>query len=243
MKATRKNKLSLSIKIAAILSCLAIVSVGFASWWIINYPGTKEFKTGSFTVYSVDEKNIEFSDITAVGSANVVFGKPASPNQTTKWLGTTKVDNESLTAVLKLDVTLTSKESDALNDYLKTIDVKYVGGAHDGLVSSNYLAAPVISYRVGGSDSDVTTGFTTASGTTFTIDAPDAKTATIYLKFEFKWGTVTENTNPYDYFNAQEQTDNNPVTNKTEKQTALDMLGAIAALKGNYEVHVSATKK
>ena len=251
MKTMRKGKLSLIVKIASVLACFAIASVGFASWWIINYPEAKEYSAGSFNAYTVSEKEITFGDVTAVGNANIVFGTPASTSTTTKWLGSNDVATENLTAVLKFDVTLDSADRDALNTYLSTIDVKFnAGDVYAGLVGNTYVAAPVVSYRVGGEDTDVKTGFTelTATDGKYSIAAPDTKTATVYLKFDFGWGEATEGKNPYDYFNGQTYT----AQLAEQAKTMLEAIGGVAQPDGTvigginsqkYNVTITATPK
>ena len=251
MKTMRKGKLSLIVKIASVLACFAIASVGFASWWIINYPEAKEYNQGSFNAYTVSEKEITFGDVTAVGDANIVFGKPANTQTTTKWLGSSDVDNENLTAVLKFDVTLDSTDSDALNTYLKTIDVEFnTGDTYAGLVGSGYVAAPTVSYRVGGDDSDVTIDFSPINVVDgkYSIEAPDTKTATIYLKFDFGWGTATNEQNPYDYFNGQTYS----AELAGQAKTMLEAIGGVVQPDGTvvgginsqkYNVKITATPK
>ena len=56
----KKFKFSLGFKIATILSCLALVSTGFASWWIVSIRNDNNGRQeGSFTVYAVEEKEVE----------------------------------------------------------------------------------------------------------------------------------------------------------------------------------------
>lgn len=248
MKTMRKGKLSLIVKIASVLACFAIASVGFASWWIINYPEAKEYNQGSFNAYTVSEKEITFGDVTAVGDANIVFGKPANTQTTTKWLGSSDVDNENLTAVLKFDVTLDSEDNDALNTYLETIDVEFnTGDAYAGLVGSGYVAAPTVSYKIGDDTTEYTT-LTAGSDGKYSIEAPTDKTATIYLKFDFGWGTATNEQNPYDYFNGQTYS----AELAGQAKTMLEAIGGVVQSDGTvvgginsqkYNVKITATPK
>lgn len=251
MKTMRKGKLSLIVKIASVLACFAIASVGFASWWIINYPEAKEYSAGSFNAYTVSEKEITFGDVTAVGNANIVFGTPASTSTTTKWLGSNDVATENLTAVLMFDVTLDSNDGDALNTYLSTVDVKFnAGDVYAGLVGNTYVAAPVVSYKIDDGEYTAVVDNNTDDGNdfTFSIAAPDTKTATVYLKFDFGWGEATEGKNPYDYFNGQTYT----AQLAEQAKTMLEAIGGVAQPDGTvigginnntYSVHISATPK
>ena len=235
MKATRKIKFSLGIKIASILSCLAIVSVGFASWWIINYPEAVEYSEGSFEVYAINRKEIKFDGLGVADDSNpqIVFGHPGSG--TTSWLGySTSVLQENLSTILKFNITLTTNESDKLSDYLSSVDVTLNTGAY-GDIDAKYVAPAKVSYRVGteGEFAEITPD----DNGVYKITGLDYQTADIYLKLDFGWGSQTEGQNPYTYYNNETYTDD--LATK-----ATDMLTAINGLAGNtYTVTIDTTAK
>ena len=237
MKTTIKSRFSLGMKIVGILSCLAIVSVGFAAWWIIKYPDPQSYESGSFTVYAVDEKEIQFTGITIQGNAEIVFGAPATPG-TEGWLGYTDMDEENLTAIVKFTVSM-GDANDQLSKYLDGINVTFDPGDAFELVDATYLAAPKIYYQMDGTAGEWT------ELTDGLVPAPNKDVADVYLKFEFGWGTATEGNNPYNYFNEKEvDATHATITDKTNKDVAIDMLTVINGLNNNkYRVEISANPK
>ena len=101
MKKGRKIKFTLGMKIASILCCVALVSVGFAAWWIVEFPVAQSTTAGNFTVYSVTNKkiviqNMKFLDDandedptditpenkdTQIADAAIVYGKPSNADK------------------------------------------------------------------------------------------------------------------------------------------------------------------
>ena len=183
MKKARKIKFTLGMKIASILCCVALVSVGFASWWIVEFPQAQQFSAGSFEVYDVTTKRIAINNIkflddvndttaTAVNletpdadieDAKIVYGKPTEAQKTahftgTKtdkgWLGATDVDDEDLSTILQFDVAVADNESgDKLSTYVQTITVTLDAEDIFGTIN-NGVAAPKMSYKIGTTASD-----------------------------------------------------------------------------------------
>ena len=148
MKKTRKIKFTLGMKIASILCCVALVSVGFASWWIVNYPATTAVEAGSFTVYSVDTKNVKITDVTfyddesdqtgtavtkdqqgndvANADAEIIFGAPSEADKSAKFTGNTQdhrwlgYNSEGANAVATEDLTTILDFTVAVKDVVKT---------------------------------------------------------------------------------------------------------------------------
>ncbi len=268
----KKFKFSLGLKIASILSCLALVSMGFASWWIININNTGGAKTGSFTVYDVTEKNVTVTvDGWSGDSANIVFGASTkNPATTATWLvkNDKAMDDESLSATLTFTVTSDTN----LNELIQPVSVTFVPNeatknAFDDAIDYGYIAAPVVtaSYTVndeGGASGDIysdeetqnkkfTYNQETEGG--LTIALPDAamaaKSVTVTMTFTFNWGSMTGGVNPYDYFNTKSATADYAdasIYNGSNKDAALAMLGAVDALGSEgygYNVTVNAAVK
>ena len=254
MKKTTK-KLSLGMKIASILACLALVSIGFASWWIVNYPKPVEYNEGSFEVYGVETKNIYFDNMawgTGADDAAVIFGYPTNAQNNKGWFGYSKwtesntsgVKEQDLSAVFSFTLKI-DEDGEALNDYMDKITVSFAPTyeSFNELVSEKqYIAAPVIEYSLNGGETWLE-GATYAGGTTtFEIDA-DTMTGSyqdIQIKFTFNWGEYFnsdngDNLNPYDFFNAMDYS----VENAEEAQ---DVMEAIEALKNtSYKLTISST--
>ena len=239
MKATIKSKFSLGMKLVGILSCLAILSVGFAAWWIIEFPEPEEYESGSFTVYAVDEKNIEFSAITIHGNADIVFGAPED-NSTEGWLGYTGVAQENLTAILKFTVSI-NDTTENLAKYLDGVKVDFDAGDAIAAVDEKYVAAPKAFYQIGG----MAEGSWVALPDTGVIPVPADDVVDVYLKFDFGWGSATNGENPYNYFNTRTIDEvHESVSGKNNKEVAKEMLYAINGLNNNkYTVKITADPK
>ena len=230
MKQT-KFKFSLGMKLVSILSCIALVSVGFASWWIVNYPAPKELSDGSFEVYSVDEKNIYFDSVSfgsGKDNALVIFGYPTGAEDNKGWFGYSTsgenaVQEEDLQAVLSFTLKIDDGDG-AINDYVENVFVDFTPNDTDfaGLVD-NYISAPVITYSLNGGV-DWKTGTTYSSnGTKLTIPTTDMTSSSqvIQVRFEFGWGETFnddtqdgKNINPYDFYNKQTYSKSNATSAK-----------------------------
>ena len=210
MKKTTK-KLSLGMKIASVLACLAIVSVGFASWWIVQMPDPKEFNTGSFTVYTVDTKNAKIENFSAENT-EIIFG--TNGTVTEKWLVARDIAPQNLTATFTFDLVLYDNYKDGQqNDPSTTSTIEeFVGDVDflfspqyasklDAAIGAKYIKAPVITYyldNVKGESKSYTNGDTT-------LDIPmtgvDANKVTVKVTLEFAWGEAFDEKNPYEFYN------------------------------------------
>ena len=170
----RKFKFSLGMKIASILSCIALVSVGFASWWIVQYPTKSTTSQGSFEVYSVGTKKVEISDpvFNPTTDANIAFGKQLKDDDgndvVVKWLiADEEVGVQNLDAQFTFNVSMkdvTDKEeggteeklsSEHLNKYLSEItftldDIVGSTGADStalqAAITAGYITGPTVTY-------------------------------------------------------------------------------------------------
>ncbi len=241
MTATRKSRFSLSAKIASILACVAILSVGFASWWIVNLPETQKVESGSFTVYTVEEKNITISTAT-LNPASIIFGYDATG--TTKWLGhSDDVAAESLSATLTFTVAVDDTGA-KLSDFLDSVTIDLTTSeAYNNLVTSGYVANPVITCAQG-----------TVSGNNVTIDDADTlgvASLDVTATITFDWGTVTNGENPYVFFNDEDSKDSSGIGTgshedgtMTYAELASEMLNKISGLgTEKYTIEVKANGK
>lgn len=167
MKKTRKIKFTLGMKIASVLCCVALLSVGFASWWIVQYP-TQAEESGSFTVYKVDTKKVNISTPTFLtdDDSEIVFGAPTKDEidaltNNYGWLGynSSEVALEDLSATLGFTVSVkdvkkegnnTTEEdsSSKLSEFITEINVAFdAGSVYEGKIG-NGVATPIVEYRV-----------------------------------------------------------------------------------------------
>ena len=223
----KHRKFKLSLQIAAILSCVAIASVGFASWIIVG--NSTQSTNGSITAYTVSESNFS---LTAEGSTtgNIVLGKPASSSVTNPWLvAGSDVAVESLTATFKVNYTAANEiTSGKISVSLSALfgdgesvteETKKSKGETKlkSLLTNNYIEVVVEMWS-----SDPISGGTPADSATYTTDITEIpaidytftesnRTGSVWVKVIFNWGTAFAKSgesaqNPYDYFNKQEKT-------------------------------------
>ena len=259
MKKTTK-KLSLGMKVASILACLALVSVGFASWWIVQLPDPVQYNDGSFTVYSVDTKNIkienlEFADVTpartpAVSSSRIIFGKTAGVTQ--RWLLAENIEEQNLTATLTFDVNLydnykenqpNSLGTGAIKDYVSEITLDFLPSGIDSAISAGYITKPVITYSYGNNNTNTVTYESGTATRPIDMDGATSNTTTVTVTFAFGWGATFSGQNPYAFYNATGKDPNGAsgVGNKTWAEHADDALTGLNALAtANYKVNLTA---
>ena len=218
MKNIKKNKFSFGMKIAGILCAVSLVSVGFASWWIVNYPAAQEDIAGNFTVYSVTSKKITINNIHFLTDANdtnepiddnganeradasIIFGKPANAatyftdgKTNHNWLGQTAVDDEDLETILQFSVGITegAEDNDALASYVDSINVEFDAASIEDAIG-NGLAAPKAYYRLG-TTGDWSEAITYNAEADAPISISIAKTAftsgaTVTVQVKFEFG-------------------------------------------------------
>lgn len=228
------KKFSLGVKIASILSCVAVLSVGFASWLIVNLPTETNDTIGSFEVYEVVDnsvtlaydwgadgegdfvKNDQGDDTTtytekAQAAAKITFGKPASSSVQNPWLRAgSDVQNEKLTATVKVTI----GNYNELTSFSASIDASVFSGI------STLVGTPTVSYKTTegtNADTDGTIGV-------LSKDELTAAAGVVVVEFTFSWGTAFGGNNPYDYYNDQTysaELGTEANTNLTAIQTAL----------------------
>lgn len=218
LKKFRKVRLSLSMKIISLLSCLALVSMGFASWWIIKVDtGTT---MGSFTTYEVEEKNIHIDGFTSESDAEIVFGVPDVNNAKTGWL---QVRSESKQENLEFTYTYDLwAENDDVRQFVDKVTLTFtpseaVAANLNKAIARGYITAPTVSCKIGtGSATSATYNnanavveldIATNSAVVSVADKGD-KVVQVSVTVTFAWGDAFKpsgenaGVNPYTYFNA-----------------------------------------
>lgn len=253
-----KRNFSLGIKIASILSAVAILSVGFASWLIVSNPVPATHNTGSFQIETVEMRTATIAvNEEKTKDTLIVFGaaKGTIAENDTGWLRAPKDDNgniieENLTATIVFDVTAEGKNASGENitiaDAIDTITIKLgdesgmLPGAYNAKVTvggeeKSVLAAPVVKYQIGGGVEQTAT-LENGAFTIENFDTVSTESVEITVKLTFDWGEATDGQNPLTYYNN--------ITNPTEAQAteAYDVLNSIRALNGlTYKLTVSGT--
>lgn len=263
----KKFKFSLGIKIVTILSCVALVSMGFASWWIVRINNDAGVSHGSFTVYEVTEKEVTVTVVSFTPEYIVYGTSTKEPATTPTWLiaSDPQMASDTLTSTLTFTV---DADDVNLNELVGTVNVTFVPNensksAFDAAIANGYISAPVVnaSYKIGDaaavdiySDAEGTNKNFTYNNNSLTISLPAAALAdnavTVTMTFNFGWGAMTGGENPYDYFNtttADEDYSNPNFTfsgtdgDKSNRAAALAMLEAVNGLStAGYDVTINA---
>lgn len=242
----RKRKFALGMKIAAMFSCIAIASVGFAAWIIVNdtnVVGT----SGSITAEAVDEKGLTFSSIETpadtiiLGKSNASVWYPtvdaqAATSFTSKnWLVNSSIASEQLKGTITVSF-------EAKNVTEGTISVNLIPkyGETDAssrlqeLVTAKYLTVTLEVYSKNPQndtiDDLIGTAALSTSGTpeiTFDLTTERINRGVFYIDVKFAWGDTFYRNNPYVFFNAQTKTDDLKNLAKTSLQKINDVVNNI----------------
>lgn len=195
-----KMKKKLFIPLIAALLTIGLTSVGFAAW-VITGEKTAD-AGGDFTVYTVDEQYVE---MTATASEKPVFGHPSTMTNQNAWLkfdtSATGDETEDLTVTLTIRITnwatLTNKNF--------TIEVDEFGVDLSGVTTpsgvtavtednlAQYITLPS-AFTITVENGAITSGNATIAGDTITTN------------LTFDWGSLVDNDNPYNFFNASGKT-------------------------------------
>ena len=232
-------KSKLTITVASILSVLVLVGVGFAAW-VISNPDVNAEQPGTITAETVSDKSYTLQ--AEITGGEIVFGAPATMDKTGAWLTAgSSAKTENRTATLKLTLKYKDWAYVPLN-FSVAMNAKKdnaVDTVFTGLVSSNYITNPKISYNSG----DATEVAMNGAAVDIAKDAfPDynatekdtEKEVSLTITITFGWGEAFGGNNPYKYYNALKYDDKH-----TEANTALT---AISGLRGvSYVVTISGT--
>ena len=261
----RKNrKLALGVKIASLLSCVAIASVGFAGWLIVGQSST--VAQGSVTAYTVSEEGLTFGTPTVVTgqNANIVFGKVELTDLEDyinyNWLiADSSVAPQNMMVTFAIPYTFSANVSSAT----LTIDFSAMYGDEEAdeellsLITAKYITLDLYPYYKAGNDGPQTDLLSTPSTAPFVSGAEEATctlspsaglTGTLYIQITFNWGEAFDHFNPYQYFNGQGKTDPLATAAKTALTAINNVVNNLDAGTGaslgdsiTYSLAISAT--
>lgn len=188
---SKRNNKKLVAGLVTVLSAVAVVSTGFASWVISA--GDTETATGSITVDTVDNSNVHTMTTPQWDGTGgtVYFGAPTADEKEdfdTPWL-TNGGAASVLTVTATFDVTNGSD-----NSVFETITLEETEGTKYSTAGELVGALPTWS-----STNTASTAapciYTVNSGTTYTVG------------IKFAWGSHFNGKNPYNFYNAHKATD------------------------------------
>lgn len=243
-----KMKKKLFIPLIAALLTIGLTSVGFATW-VITGGDNKDVDGQNFTVHGVDDDRYSF---TATSSSTINWGK-SNKTQNNAWL-TADHAAENLTA----EIVLTPADTVDFESGEKTVKYVITPGVSDTgkwatAKSTGFVAevpGTITLYVWYGTDGLVDKVTTDAAGNTAaqaTVCTFETTKNTVTVKVTFKWGDLTSNQNPFDFFNENAAKANTPWTHATYGSAyttygdaAKAMLEGIAGLSGvKYTANVT----
>lgn len=177
-----------------VLGLLLLVGVGFAAW-VISAPEHNEELEGNVTAYGVSTDAYTIA-LVFNGEDEIIFGK-TSATPAYSWLTAEGVENENLSVVI--DVTVTLADEDAtMPDNIKVAVV-------DNFGNCAYISGPVTQYKDGAEF--VTCPATGIPAAKFAHTA-DSLVYTTQIKVSYAWADLASGSqNPYEYFNAYAYSD------------------------------------
>ena len=210
----RRRKFGIGLKIASLLTTIAVVSVGLASW-VITAPTIAATAGGTIQVDTVSTKKVTLAgtwvsvtqegDTITVGAdlgkdaAPVIYyGQPANPTATHSWLTNDDTAKENLTAWLK--VTATTSGEAVVTNLAVSFTANYA--TQFGAAIGASIGAPKFTVWKQSGENYVKGDTTTYSGTSAAVALAGSDVHTYIVKVEFSWGTNFGGQNAYEYFNA-----------------------------------------
>lgn len=221
----KRKTLSLTL---CLLTCLALIGVGFAAW-VITYSDTAS-KSGNIKVETVETNEYKFVILTE-SAQGFDFTAPAHPDTfTNPWLTTTSSTKEVLSVSFDVKVV-----NNSAPESTKTKGIQLSFKTHleetgkpevtvsfkvDDTHSTNWSAVTSANLLKNFAITVVQKEFTEANGYVYTIT------------ISTDWGTALEGKNPYNYYNAKDMTASNGKTpSATFAKEAETNMNLIAALK------------
>ena len=185
------NKGKLIGVVAASLSAVSLMGVGFASW-VISRGDTKTTGNINVTVGEIEDKRVVFSVDPIVGSdSEVKFD--ADSKYTGGLIGAGTNSKEDLT----FNVTYTVKADNSIQNW--SVSAKLIGTNYDKAVADDakYIVMPTTLSSAGATALTKPTADSTSDDLQVTLNkATEYTTYTVVQKFAFKWGEAFNNTNP-----------------------------------------------
>lgn len=186
------NKGKLIGVVAASLSAVSLMGVGFASW-VISGGDTKTTGNINVTVGEIEDKRVVFSVDPIVGSdSEVKFD--ADSKYTGGLIGAGTNSKEDLT----FNVTYTVKADNSIQNW--SVSAKLIGTNYDKAVAdgAKYIVMPETLSSAGATALTKPTADSTSDDLQVTLNkkATEYTTYAVVQKFTFKWGEAFNNTNP-----------------------------------------------
>ena len=227
----KRKTLSLTL---CLLTCLALIGVGFAAW-LITYNSSAE-ATGNITVETVNTRTYEIN-VTNVAN-EIRFTAPQTQNTTYKWLTSSLTDSgfEQLTAVFTVVVNIINNEATDAEATQTKVQVNYPGkqtpdNALPTITNTFAIVDTAETAWAKAVEKEVVANLTVADVTWEENHSGNEYTYTV--KVNGHWGTHFGGNNPYNFYNSKESASAfvSGSTGPTWGQDAAEYLGYVAALE------------
>lgn len=225
----RRRKFGIGLKIASLLTTIAVVSVGLASW-VITAPTIEQTADGTIKVDTVSTNAVTLAgtwvsvteDENAISVDNDLTEKPViyygAPEKTIEgaWLTNNDTAKESLTAWLKvtatttgtatvsnLTVTFTASDSAKFNGAIAVVPET---DTESKIKGKTLIGAPKFTVWAYDGTKYVKGGAPTpylSTDSKAVVSLTGSTAHTYIIKVEFSWGTAFNNENAYEYFNKK----------------------------------------
>lgn len=190
-----------------LLSCLALIGVGFASW-VISTNTTKEVE-GNILVDTVTDNRLTVETAWLNDKSSVIFGWK-NGDYTYNWLKNSDNDFvENLTVTLVVTVKDNDGNATAAGNITATINGGTKNAESGEFEDDKYTAAK---------EANLVGALPTAS-----VTAVEGQTGVYHVSFTFTWGSAFNAQNPLEYYNSQAYSD----TLATAAKTNLEALEAL----------------
>lgn len=196
----KRKTLSLTL---CLLTCLALIGVGFAAW-VITYSDT-DSKTGNINVETVETNEYDFVILTE-SAPSFDFTKPAHPDTfANPWLTSTSSTTEVLS--VSFDVKVVNKSATESTKGIQLSFPTYLPEADKPEVTVSFKVADAYTSKW-----TAVTGANLLKNFEIAVDekAPAADDDYVYtITISTDWGTALNGQNPYNYYNAKDMTASN----------------------------------
>lgn len=194
----------------SILTCLALIGVGFASWIISANTSTKA--KGSFIVDTVADKTYVVSGEWLENKSSIIFGTPDTMNAENPWLtNNSEGKTENLTVTYQLTVTYGDEtKATGIANKITALVTAPENANYTAAVNGKLIIAP-----------------TNAT----VVEAPEGN-GKYNITVTYQWGEHFDKVNPYTYYNLKNATDKlngSETTYMQDAKTSLDTLSKIEA--------------
>lgn len=184
------NKGKLIGVVAASLSAVSLMGVGFASW-VISGGDTKTTGNINVTVGEIEDKRVVFSDLPAVGSDNEVKFDADS----TKSSGGLITAGAGSVEDLTFNVTYTVKAYKSAPNW--SVSAKLIGTNYEQAVTAKYIKMPTTLSTAGATALSKPTESSATGDVKVTItQGTEYTTYQVDQTFTFEWGEAFKSTNP-----------------------------------------------